>query len=251
MADHTFEKVVSTARTSPVLLGIVTAAAVGIAWTINDYLAWKAFGTGGTPPTWAGYWKMTKIRINHALSNDDLLDASVLSTSGPSYLPSSGLPTRSGPRPRIMARIMPQRQVPDKARLSPSSRARLHGLARTLAAQHPDLLETKPSHTEGKSTDGLYARKDSPDLKPNERVASATILDFEIAHAHPAEDSLHVWLSEADARKVVEADWGQRFPLAFVDKGWTLVYAPRNHDEIDVVETIVKAGVAWVTGVAI
>jgi hypothetical protein len=119
---------------------------------------------------------------------------------------------------------------------------------RSLATAYADLLELKPSHTEGKSTDGLYARKGLDKLNP---VARDRILDHEIAHAHPAENSLHVWLSDVDARKVIESGWGQRFPLTFVASGWTMVYAPRNGAELEVVEVIVKAGVAWITGVEI
>jgi hypothetical protein len=119
---------------------------------------------------------------------------------------------------------------------------------RTIASAHADLLEINPSHTEGKSTDGLYARKELDTLNP---LARDRILDHEIAHAHPADNSLHVWLSDVDARKVIESGWGQRFPLAFVKSGWILVYAPRNAAELDVVQGIVRAGVAWITGVVI
>lgn len=139
---------------------------------------------------------------------------------------------------------MPQRQHPEP--IEPSTRESLQSLVRRMASSHPEILEARPSHTEGKSTDGLYARKDIPTLNP---AARDKILDHEIAHAHPADNSLHVWLSDADARKVIESGWGQRFPLAFVHSGWTMVYAPRNDAELGVVEEIVKAGVGWVTGV--
>jgi len=188
---------------------------------------------------------MTKIRISHALSSNDLLDPSPLSQTGPSYL-ESPLPARAGPRPKIMSRIMPQRQRPEH--IEPATRIRLQSLMQKLAMSHPELVEVKLSHTEGKSTDGLYAREDLPTLNP---IAKDRILNHEIAHAHPAENSLHVWLSDQDARKVIEAGWGQRFPLTFVKSGWTMVYAPHNDAELAVVESIVKAGVAFITGVSI
>jgi hypothetical protein len=145
-----------------------------------------------------------------------------------------------------MSRIMPQRQRPEP--IEAGTRTRLQSLMQTLASSYPNLVEIKPSHTEGKSTDGLYARKD---LKTLNSIAKDRILDHEIAHAHPAENSLHVWLSDPDARTVIEAGWGQRFPLTFVKSGWTMVYAPRDDAELDVVEDIVRAGVAWITGVEI
>lgn len=260
MASGAFEQAVSVVRTNPVATGLITTAAISIAWTIKDFSDWKSFGTGGTPPTWAGYWRMTKLRVKALLANDDLLDTSVYDkTSGPFHL--TQLPRRGSPRPRLMPRILPQRQVPDRV-LSTASRARLHDLVNTLAAARPDVLEVKPSHTEGKTTEGLYARRNSdsdgddgsssssnnPALNP---LARDKILDHEIGHAHPSDDSLHVWLSDRDAAEVVEKGWGQRFCLPFVNRGWVMVYAPRNMDEVDVVESILKAAAQYITGVKI
>ena len=46
-------------------------------------------------------------------------------------------------------------------------------------------------------------------------------LAYEIAHAHPADNSLHVLLSAADARTVIEAAWGRRFAVpSMVPLGW-------------------------------
>ncbi|KAM7194533.1 hypothetical protein V8F20_007889 [Naviculisporaceae sp. PSN 640] len=240
------QKLASIMASRPALASLCATAILGIAWTINDFLAWRSFGTGGTPPTWFGYLRMTKHRINFLFAGPDLLDPSPHSTSGACYLPSA-LPHRAGPRARIMPRIMPQRQVPEP--ITPETRARLHSLVRDLAEKHADFLEYKLSHTEGETTDGLYALSTCKSLNP--RAQQDGLLQREIAHAHPADNSLHVWLSGPDARKVMEAGWGQRFPLQWVDQGWTMVYAPRNQAEMDVVEDIVKAGVGWVTGVRI
>lgn len=188
---------------------------------------------------------MTKIRINHTLSSNDLLDPSPLSKDGPSYL-TPPFPTRKGSRPKMISRTMPQRQYPEP--IDPETRVKLQNLMKELASAHPDILYIKPSHTEGKSTDGLYAVANTAKLNP---IAEDKILNHEIAHAHPAENSLHVWLSDTDARTVIEAGWGLRFPLTFVKSGWTMVYAPRDEGELKVVEDIVKAGVEFITGVGI
>ena len=230
----------------PLATTIGGAAILSLSWTVWDFAEWKAFGTGGTPPTWAGYMKMTKFRLNRLLSSDDLRDPSPLKTDGPTYLSKGALEPRSGPRPTIISRTMPQRQRPEK--IDPQARARLHSMMQTLASQHPELLECRLSKTEGRTTDAIYARPDLPKLNPQ---AKSPILDHEIAHAHPAENSLHVWLSDPDARTVIEAGWGQRFPLTFVSSGWTMVYAPRDMEEVEVVEKIVRAGIAWITGVEI
>ncbi|TID24212.1 hypothetical protein E2P81_ATG02517 [Venturia nashicola] len=245
MAEKYSERVFSIAKDNLVVTGLLATIVAGIAWTVHDFRSWKDFGTGGTPPTWAGYWRMTKIRINHTLSTNNLYDPSPLSTSSPTYL-KTPLPTRTGPRPKIISRTMPQRQHPTP--IPAPTRSKLQNLMQTLASSHPKILYTKPSHTEGKSTDGLYAVPDTETLNP---IARDRVLDHEIAHAHPAENSLHVWLSDGDARAVIEAGWGLRFPLAFVKSGWTMVYAPRDEGELEVVEGIVRAGVEFITGVAI
>jgi hypothetical protein len=188
---------------------------------------------------------MTKIRIDSILHPVDLLDPSPLRTTDPSYI-KNDLPPRAGGRAEIMPRTMPQRQRPEP--IEPATRTRLQSLMTTLASEHPELFEVKPSHTEGKTTDGLYAKKDIETLNPK---ALDKILQCEIAHAHPADNSLHVWISDTDARKVIESGWGQRFPLKFVSSGWIMVYAPRNEKELEVVESIVKAAAAWITGVEI
>lgn len=233
-----------------------TASAVvltlSLAWVLNDFRAWKAFGTGGTPPTWAGYCRMTKIRFNRLLlfGKDDLADPSPLSSAGPCHLDANAIPTRKGSRPGAMARTMPQRQVPlDPRTVQPGVEDRVKDMMATLAAKHPSVLELRPSKTEGGSTDAIYAKPTLDTL--NDRAKNNKMLGTEIAHAHPSEGSLHVWLSEADAKIVVEKGWGLRFPLAFIDKGWAMVYAPRTMAEVDVVERIVKAGIAWIAGVEV
>ncbi|KAH8195309.1 hypothetical protein TruAng_010532 [Truncatella angustata] len=185
---------------------------------------------------------MTKLRIKALLDNDDLLDTSVYSKSGQAYL--IDLPIRATRRPKLMPRILPQRQVPERV-LSTASQSRLHNIVTSLAAAHPEVFEVKPSHTEGRTTEGLYARRDLDTLNP---IARDPILDHEIAHAHPSDDSLHVWLGDRDAAQVVEKGWGQRFCLPFVNKGWVMIYAPRNLEEVEVVEQIVKAAAQFITG---
>lgn len=124
-------------------------------------------------------------------------------------------------------------------------------MMKNFQSKHSDLVVWAPSKTEGGSTDAIYTNKSLNTLNPIVREPRNKLLDGEIAHAHPAEGSLHVWLSQADAKIVVENGWGLRFPLKFVDKGWTMVYAPRTMEEVAAVEEIVKAGIGWLTGVSV
>lgn len=79
----------------------------------------------------------------------------------------------------------------------------------------------------------------------------------ELAHVHETGDhSLHVVLSPADAKKVIDAGWGQRHALA----GWRplggklekiidlpstylIIYTPRTAEEINIVLEIVRAAI--------
>lgn len=237
----------SRTLTTAALATAGTSLALFAAWVIRDYYAWTAFGTGGTPATPAGYWRMTKIRIARAFAKDDLADGRSLSVIGPKYL-AIDLPDRNAAkraRPVSMARTMPQRQVPSATPLAEDVRAAVHALPEKYCAQLPDRLRLDRSHTEGRSTDAIYAKADCPGRK---KGAQDRILKDEIAHVHPAENSLHVWLSEPDARAVVAAGWGERFPLTFVHPGWVFVYAPESMDDVRVIEEIVKAGIAHLTG---
>jgi hypothetical protein len=229
-------------RSTPALTAILGAAVLSTSWVLYDFHAWKDFGTGGTPPTWAGYWRMTKLRVNAIMHPDDLTDPSPLSEAGPKFL-KSPLPQREGQRPKNMPRIMPQRQRPEG--IDEKAREKLQSLIHVLGEEHAELLVVKPSKTEGGTTEAIYAKPDLHTLNP---IAKNKLLDHEIAHAHPADNSLHVWVSDVDAREIISKGWGQRFPLKFVESGWTMVYAPRTEEEVAVVESIVKAGVAWITG---
>ncbi|KIW90652.1 uncharacterized protein Z519_08435 [Cladophialophora bantiana CBS 173.52] len=250
-----YHKAIDTLNARPRQAAVTTTAValtLSLAWVLNDFHAWKSFGTGGTPPTWAGYWRMTKIRLNRMLlfGKDDLCDPSPLSSSGPKYLDPAAIPRREGPRPAIMARTMPQRQVPYKAGTADAGvEERVRTMMASLAAKHPSILDLRPSKTEGGSTDAIYAKPALETL--NDKARDNKLLGTEIAHAHPSDGSLHVWLSEADAKTVVEKGWGMRFPLKFIDRGWAMVYAPRTMAEADVVERIVQAGIAWVSGVEV
>ena len=88
-----------------------------------------------------------------------------------------------------------------------------------LRNKHPEILILAPSKTEGGSTDAIYANKSLDTLNAIVREPRNKLLDGEIAHAHPSDGSLHVWLSQADARTVVENGWGMRFPLVICRQG--------------------------------
>ncbi|KAL9088308.1 MAG: hypothetical protein Q9165_006233 [Trypethelium subeluteriae] len=229
------------------LAALGTTFSLSAIWLISDYNDWIAFGTGGTPPNVSGYLKITRFRILRAFSGDDLKDSSRLPSNSKSRSYIDGdLPRRQGRPPKIISRTLPQRQYPEP--LDPAVYARLHALPKKYYSDHQDLLILDKSVTEGRSTDAIYAK---PDLPGRKTAVKDKVLGDEIAHVHPAENSLHVWLTVPDTKKVVDAGWGERFPLSslgMVDHGWTFVYAPRTMEEVDVVERIIKAGIGNLTG---
>ena len=231
------------------ITGISTALILGAFWAFADKQRWEAFGTGGTPPTWAGYWKVQKLGFFRLMSKENLRDHAQLNSEGPRHL-SNKLPNREGSRPQINHWTLPQRQAAEV--IEAAVLTRLQELPQKYANRHPDILYVGLSATEGKSGTALYAKEG--DLSKRSDSAHDPILKDEIAHAHPRENSLHIWLSEADCKEVTRTGWGERFPLSamhMVHPGWTFIYAPRNMDEMDVVEDIWKAGIAHVTGVSV
>ena len=68
---------------------------------------------------------------------------------------------------------------------------------------------------------------------------------------------MHITLHPVDAARVIASGWGQRHPVAgvpvhgrvLVPSGFTMVYAPQDEREVEVVMGIVRAGAWWVGGV--
>lgn len=58
-----------------------------------------------------------------------------------------------------------------------------------------------------------------------------------------------MYVSPRDARTVIEAGWGQLFPVDWLaPKSWIMVFAPRDEGEAEVVRRIVRAGVCFAVG---
>ncbi|OXG30280.1 hypothetical protein C361_00113 [Cryptococcus neoformans Tu259-1] len=206
-----------------VAAGAIMVAAAAL-WITSDYRDWIAFGTGGTPSNPMGYLKMRKFWLKRLFINDDLTDWKAVDLKRCPGL----FPTDKNQKPSMPD---PKREV-------------LHHLASKLQSEHPDILNLAPSKTEGGTGDAIYAKEDLPTLNPKAKQVA-----YEIAHVHPADNSLHVHLSPRDAKKLIEKSWAERFPVHELGPPqWVMVYAPRNKEEIDLVEKIMRAAVGWVTG---
>lgn len=109
---------------------------------------------------------------------------------------------------------------------------------------YSELISTRPSKTEGGTGAAIYVNSDVPTINP-----SAHKIFYEVAHVHPAENSLHVHVSPRDARLVLKRGWGQRFSVTWLaPPSWIMVYAPRNEEEVEVVREIVRTAVCFAVG---
>ncbi|KAF2020941.1 hypothetical protein BU24DRAFT_416600 [Aaosphaeria arxii CBS 175.79] len=219
-------------------IAVATSTLAGaLLWA--DYRAWKNKGTGGTPSTLAGYYKIQKWGLYLLFHPQDLHDPSFIPDGGPSYL--SEFPEREFERPGLTRWVLPQRQqrVSQTQGTQESLSTILPSLANSDA--YKDLIYTGPSKTEGGTGTAIYVRPEVPTINPK-----AKAIFYEIAHVHPSDSSLHVYLSPRDARVVVEKKWGERFSVDWIaPKSWVLVYAPRNATEVEVIREIVEAGIKF------
>lgn len=145
----------------------------------------------------------------------------------------TALPARRGPRPRTTP-SNPHTQL-DQQPDDPNVRDRLATRVFALAgvSERPSLI----------SVPGARALVlDQPAGAPE-----AFMVGGEFAHLHPAPDlSLHVALPAALAQTAVEAGWGEVHPVArrgLIPPNVLMLYAPRDHDELEVVAGLVEA--AW------
>jgi hypothetical protein len=88
-------------------------------------------------------------------------------------------------------------------------------------------------------------------LAPGEPTGppEAFLIDREFAHLHPAPDhSLHAMLPEETAREAIEAGWAEPHPVALrglIPPTAVMLYAPRTEEELDVIESLVRASHAF------
>lgn len=207
----------------------------------NDYQNFLRLGPGGTPPTLAGYARLTWLRL--FILRDPFSpppsSSSALSRPRSGILPMQGnFPYRPGPRPTVVG-LAPQRQLNQHG--STAAFVALKATLTRLAALHPDKFGTATSCLE-KHGFALFARH------PVNVCGNG-----EVVHIHNSDHSMHLNLHPDDIAEVLAKGWSQRHPLAWgrpsqqeiaspAKKGWfpwmransplpetfVLVYAPRG-----------------------
>jgi hypothetical protein len=174
----------------------------------------------------------------------NLLDPTPIPDTGASYIKPQKVPDRVGNRPTLTRWTLPQRQFPEK--ITPNASSVLQNLMQEFASTsaYSPYIETRPSKTEGGTGPAIYVKQHVKTINP-----VAHKIFYEVAHVHPSDNSLHVYVSPPDAKLVIKRGWGQRFPVTWLaPPSWIMVYAPRNEEEVEIVREIVRAAVCFAVG---
>ncbi|OAP60448.1 hypothetical protein AYL99_05450 [Fonsecaea erecta] len=239
-----------------VVTGASTAALGALVWCIRDYHAFLALGPGGAPYNVMGWAVVSMLRL-FALSKRGATQVSDYPTEG-AHEDIKNLPNRKGARADVGG-VVPHRQLsqhpPDEMK------PYITNLFRNAVIQNSRLIEERRSLYE-KHNSALFVR---PDVLANEDPAApkpsqtAYTARGECGHVHP-DYSIHLYLSPADARHVIEKGWGERhrlskprtavvnFEKAHIASTYILIYGPRDTDEVEVVRTILLNSLRFMTG---
>jgi hypothetical protein len=218
----------------------VIVLAVGV-WAWRDYRSWLALGPGGVPYNLQGWAQVTRMRLWKKNPLDPKLFADKIGKRS-DIAALSDIPNRAGNRPTIDPHPVPHRQKDQFG--DEQTRKELRALFDRLIASHPQLLHYQKSTFERRH-EAIFLRAPGKGT-PNTKALG------EIGHIHPSDGSMHITLSPSDAKKVMEAGWGELHTLAG-DGGplpdtYLMIYSPRNKEELAVVEEILKAAVKYHAG---
>ena len=153
---------------------------------------------------------------------------------------SPSLPIRAGGRPQTTP-TNPHTQLDQQ----PGDSRWTDELARRVFAL-PGVAE-EPSRISVPGARALVLSADEANGPPE-----AFLIGREFAHLHPAPDhSLHAMLPPATASDAVAAGWAEPHPVALrglIPPTAVMLYAPRDDDEVDVIEGLVRASYAFARG---
>ncbi|KAI2635301.1 hypothetical protein GGS21DRAFT_75002 [Xylaria nigripes] len=221
--------------TVAVLIGLATA----VLFVHNDYQNFIKLGPGGTPSTFNGYVHINWLKLWALRDPFKPLPSDQTAKPINGILHKKPLPYRCGPRPSVVG-IAPQRQVNQFG--SRECYLALRRILENHGHNHSEEMGIGTSCFE-KHGIGLFARY------PLNNTCQG-----EVCHVHNSDHSLHLNLHLDDAKEVIEKGWGQRHPLTSrpflfkmpVPRQFTMVYAPRTRDELEVICQIIEAAGWWV-----
>jgi hypothetical protein len=126
------------------------------------------------------------------------------------------------------------------------------------AKQHPNLLEIQKSKYE-RLHDALFVSSAILGNTDSNIPATARIARGELGHFH-SDLSVHLYLSQPDARHIIEKKWAERHRLSVPKTSWfknrfgvadtyLMIYGPRNEDEMEVLRIVLENSIRYMTGV--
>src|SRR5829696_8143341 len=152
----------------------------------------------------------------------------------------SGLPKRSGSRPRTTP-TNPHTQLEQNPPLDV-----VEELARRVFAVRG--VEERPSAISVPGARALWLREDVP-----VGAREAFMIGREFAHIHPIPDgSLHAALPPEVAEEAISKGWAEQHPVArmgYIPQNVVMIYAPRDAQEIEVVAGLVVDAYRYASGV--
>ncbi|KAI0135487.1 hypothetical protein F4814DRAFT_401427 [Daldinia grandis] len=230
--------VLSTQLLRPSAVAFLISVFTVVVFVHNDYHNYLKLGPGGTPATFAGYIRINWFKLWACRDPFTPLPADPDVQPAAGILRERPLPYRCGPRPKVVG-IAPQRQVSQSG--SRDCYLTLRRILESHGSNNPEEVGIGTSCFE-KHGLALFSRY------PFNKTCQG-----EICHVHSSDYSMHLNLHPDDAKEVIEKGWGQRHPLTSqcflkmpVPKQFTMVYAPRSIDELDVVCQIIEAAGWWV-----
>ncbi|OJZ83017.1 hypothetical protein ASPFODRAFT_73516 [Aspergillus luchuensis CBS 106.47] len=228
--------------------------ALAVAWCANDYRKYLRLGPGGPPYNLYGWALITFTIRPFALSpSGSVWTGDYPSIGAHEYI--LALPPRHGER-ALLGGIAPHRQLTQHP--APTMKVHVQRLFDNVVKQNSTLLETKLSlyerHNPALFVHPAYRAQSGARLPETVSVSRG-----EIGHMHP-DISVHLYVSPADARVLIEKGWAERHRLArqvpFLGRQhlyniagtYLMIYGPRNADEVAVLATILRAAVSFMTG---
>ncbi|KAH7915648.1 hypothetical protein BJ138DRAFT_1141364, partial [Hygrophoropsis aurantiaca] len=224
----------------PRFVSLAALASLVTPWLVGNYNAYIDMGPGGLP--WNAYgWLIALYRkpFSRETKSTALYDKDANKTS---YIKDpASIKERRGERPATTWHVFPSRQL---NKFAPSDiQSRLIAIFDKHANANPSLVEVVPSRFERiHPAIVINSLKDSPHK-------AAIMAKREICHIHRGRDfSLHATMAPQDCKLVIERGWGERHPLAgshFLPKEYVLLYAPRDDEELAVVEKLMCAAIGY------
>ncbi|THG97956.1 hypothetical protein EW026_g4158 [Hermanssonia centrifuga] len=233
-------------RRHPRLFTLASLLGLSSPWLRNNYREFKALGPGGLPYNVCGWLIALAFKpFGRETTSTDEYDRDLNKASWISEEERERFPERRGSRPNSGFHVVPARQfnkIPKQEMMK-----RLDALVDRLLKENSHLVVAGRSPNE-RLHNGVLIH---PDIPTPHGPAKAS--KREILHIHPSDHSLHVVLAPQDCKLVIERNWGERHKLSGakilgLPKEYIWIYAPRDEEELEVVEKILTASIGFMTG---